>query len=514
MSKIHRYQNGFWEEVDKEHGSPAFDSTCPKQLESQFSEAELADVSNANSATQVPHTEDVPMDWSDSGGMQSPQTKVNYDVELPNSDADQDHPERSKKQPSCSTATGRVTVSPDDTIQLQCSTETDLLGDVSAHTVAQTSDSGGTTSSAAFSATPLSAIFSLPMTRWEFGSLEDRLPKVSSLRGEIEVLFGHFVVTDPLTLLQRPSESLLNDAMSLMAKERGKQKRSPTGVKMFGFGNFDLNGVGVLRKFCSVATTKRKLNSEQRWMSKTEGCTDREKEAIMKALWHTESHQAILKFQRKSVDSLNFAELVEERYLDNFVIDICIGKCLEEARSNGNNTTVYLPSEFFTWMTSDVKSFKSRKLMRLVQQTNPTEMSQILAPVHFPTRNHWGMIYVDLLSKSIFFDDGMKFQIPSNTLSLAKAGLHLLQELCPSNEALKTNFWTSTQNVTRFGMPSQVSLNSSVGIGSCGVGVILAAMDFISLGPSAVHNLSWKFSDMQQHRLQLMIQILSWSKAL
>lgn len=83
MSKIHRYQNGFWEEVDKEHGSPAFDSTCPKQLESQFSEAELADVSNANSATQVPHTEDVPMDWSDSGGMQSPQTKVNYDVELP-----------------------------------------------------------------------------------------------------------------------------------------------------------------------------------------------------------------------------------------------------------------------------------------------------------------------------------------------------------------------------------------------------------------------------------------------
>lgn len=209
MSKIHRYQNGFWEEVDKEYGSPAFDSTCPKQLESQFSEAELADVSNANSATQVPHTEDVPMDWSDSGSMQSPQTKVNYDVELPNSDADQDHPERSKKQPSCSTATGPVTVSPDDTIQLQCSTETDLLGDVSALSVAQTSDSGGTTSSAAFSATPLFAIFSLPMTRWEFGSLEDRLPKVSSLRGEIEVLFGHFVVTDPFTLLQRPSESLL-----------------------------------------------------------------------------------------------------------------------------------------------------------------------------------------------------------------------------------------------------------------------------------------------------------------
>lgn len=96
------------------------------------------------------------MDLSDSGGMQSPQTKVNDDVEfsdssldqlpcaadnyimdlcdvdvipstkftnanpmeLPNSDADQDHPERSNKQPSCSTETDPVAVSPDDRIQL------------------------------------------------------------------------------------------------------------------------------------------------------------------------------------------------------------------------------------------------------------------------------------------------------------------------------------------------------------------------------------------------------------
>lgn len=43
-------------------------------------------MSNANSATQAPHTEeDVPMDLSDSGGMQSPQTKVNDDVEFSDS---------------------------------------------------------------------------------------------------------------------------------------------------------------------------------------------------------------------------------------------------------------------------------------------------------------------------------------------------------------------------------------------------------------------------------------------
>ena len=75
-------------------------------------------------------------------------------------------------------------------------------------------------------------------------------------------------------------------------------------------------------------------------------------------------------------------------------------------------------------------------------------MSQILAPVHFPTCNQWGMIYVDFLTRNIFFDDGMKFKTPSNTLSLMKAGLDLLQVLCPSSEALEMNFWTSAQNLT------------------------------------------------------------------
>lgn len=54
----------------------------------------------------------------------------------------------------------------------------------------------------------------------------------------------------------------------------------------------------------------------------------------------------------------------------------------------------------------------------------------------------------------------------------------------------------------------------SVGIGSWWVGVILAAMDFISLGPCAVHNLPRKFSDMQQHKIRPMFHILSWSEAL
>lgn len=56
-------------------------------------------------------------------------------------------------------------------------------------------------------------------------------------------------------------------------------------------------------------------------VSKTKDCRPR-KGSNYGGIVASESHQAMLKFQRKSINSLNFAEPVEERYLDNFVIDI------------------------------------------------------------------------------------------------------------------------------------------------------------------------------------------------
>lgn len=56
-------------------------------------------------------------------------------------------------------------------------------------------------------------------------------------------------------------------------------------------------------------------------VSKTKDCRPR-KGSNYGGIMASESHQAMLKFQRKSINSLNFAEPVEERYLDNFVIDI------------------------------------------------------------------------------------------------------------------------------------------------------------------------------------------------
>ena len=64
----------------------------------------------------------------------------------------------------------------------------------------------------------------------------------------------------------------------------------------------------------------------------------------------------------------------------------------------------------------------------------------------------------------------------------------------------------------RFGMPSQTPVNSKmIGVGSCGIGVIMAANDFILKGPLVIHNFQWRYCDMDVYRKQLMMQILNWS---
>ena len=49
-------------------------------------------------------------------------------------------------------------------------------------------------------------------------------------------------------------------------------------------------------------------------------------------------------------------------------------------------------------------------------------------------------------------------------------------------------------------MPSQVPVNSKkIGIGSCGIGVMMAAWD-ICVGALSIYNFQWQYCDMDLHR--------------
>ena len=76
------------------------------------------------------------------------------------------------------------------------------------------------------------------------------------------------------------------------------------------------------------------MSAEANWLSKMK-CSSVELVHLQDALWHHPTNQPILKYGKKGLDSTSFSDLVEERYIDSFAIDICISKFLDGAKENG-----------------------------------------------------------------------------------------------------------------------------------------------------------------------------------
>ena len=347
-------------------------------------------------------------------------------------------------------------------------------------------------------------------TRAEEAALFTLLPPVSrSSASVLQPVYGEVSASDPFTLKERPCESVIEKAQMLLADQR-KKGLHPSGVRIGGTGQFSEDGLTILKKFCSLASTKWKVSSEANWLSQLK-CSVADLVQIQDALWHHSATTPILRFGRKSIDVASFSELTGERYIDSFVIDICIGKYLEEARENGNDDTLYFPSEFYDWMKSSNRSFKRTRVAEIASDLlSLNNLQQILAPVHLP--NHWGLSVVDVTNMEMYFDDGLARAAPPTALSSIKELLDLLCEMHPTHPTLQSKFWQHCTHFKRFGMPSQEPIDHRmIGTGSCGIGVIMAANDFIYRSFSCINNFQWRFSEMDIHRKNLMLQILNWT---
>ena len=233
--------------------------------------------------------------------------------------------------------------------------------------------------------------------------------------------------------------------------------------------------------------------------------------AIKDILWNKSSSETVLRAGQKSIDVASFSTLVEERYLDNFVLDVTILKFLQDCQGS---KALYLPSETHTWLQTN-HQFLCRKVVNEVFSTSrEEEFDLLLCPLHMK-QSHWGLIAIDLVGKKLLFDDGYKLQPDSIILPSMKYLLDVLHELRPNAQCFSSSFWSTADHFERFGMPSQHDCDSTgQGSGSCGVGVILAARDFIFRGPSnAVCQVGWKYTQMMKLRKQLMIQIIAWASA-
>ena len=142
------------------------------------------------------------------------------------------------------------------------------------------------------------------------------------------------------------------------------------------------------------------MSSEANWLAQLK-CSLADLGRLQEALWHHPGNSLILRFGKKSINVISFPDLAEERYIDSFIIDISISKYIEETRTNGNNDTMYFPTEVYEWMKSSNATFKQTKVTKETSRlTNFDSLKQILVPVHMP--NHWGLVVVDLANMNIF----------------------------------------------------------------------------------------------------------------
>ena len=361
--------------------------------------------------------------------------------------------------------------------------------------------------------TQLASALSTASARAELAAVNTVVPPVSAITSfpaplQAQIAYNDPTFVDPFTLLQRPCDTVVTTAEKLLSNERGKGK-FPSGVVIQGFGQFSEQGLRTLRTFCTITETNYKVAAEARWLSGL-NCTPEELILLQEVLWNRPTSSPILRFDRKSIDVISFCDLAEERYIDSFVIDVCISKYIEESTICGKEDTMYFPTEFLQWMQVNDKAFKIRNLKaRALQVARFDNLKQILVPIFMV--NHWGLIYINLTSGLLCFDDGLAFRVPLTALPCVKEALDLLLESYPNHPSLQTEFWHRIQSFRRFGMPSQVPVNDKmIGVGSCGIGVIMAARDFIREGPATVDNIKWRYCNMDQHRKDLMLQILRW----
>ena len=264
-----------------------------------------------------------------------------------------------------------------------------------------------------------------------------------------------------------------------------------------------------LKGFCKAAKMKEQVAGEEAWLSCQDDCVTKEKiTQLRKTLFDTRPQQVILRAGTlsASIDTESLSCLSRERYLDNFVIDVCLQKYQVDANSSSRpKHSLCLPSHAFTWIKQEMNFFID-KIKPLFSNVDIAKLSLVLLPVHL-NQCHWGLLAVDFDTQAMYFDDGLQWDAPGHLLEDIKHILAALLSMLSQHDAVLKELLCE-EGFRRFGMPKQMS--NGTGSGSCGVGVILAARDIIYNGTARTQS-QWNFHQMRGLRKLLAIQILEWS---
>lgn len=91
---------------------------------------------------------------------------------------------------------------------------------------------------------------------------------------------------------------------------------------------------------------------------------------------------------------------------------------------------------------------------------------------------HWGLMVLDVKNKEAYFDDDLGYSFSKT--SYVFLIMSELQSKFPDCDDFPLDDWRNVKTFKRFGMPRQSTDGQLIGSGICGVGVILAALDFMT----------------------------------
>lgn len=312
-----------------------------------------------------------------------------------------------------------------------------------------------------------------------------KLPEVVFIAEKDVVLaeMAELEMSDPTLATQRPSEATVQYALSLLAPatatgnisvavdsdEEGNEVAVTTGR----LGTYTKKSLQVFKKMCNLSSEAARVNEEKRWLSQP--CVP-DVTKVRELLLNARPHDEVIRHGQFVMDVSDLSTLACERYISGFSIDVISLKLVEKSEPT---SVIYLPSFCQIWAKQGVEYFK-HKVAPFFESCQAKDATCILTPVHFESPLHWGLLCFDVTTKTVYFDDGLKIQPPSGTLSVVQNMLGGFKALS-HNAIEQEDHWNNSclrLPLPRINMPIQTK--SGIGAGRCGVAVILAIREIVA----------------------------------
>lgn len=304
------------------------------------------------------------------------------------------------------------------------------------------------------------------------------------------------ILTDPLGVEKLPPLSIIQEI------EGEFRNKSALVVKFPLYGNFDREGVRILKRFHRLKVLRKEVEFEKKWLQSTFSEKDPMlQEEVTYALldrWNIEGSY-LATYGNYRITSQELSLLCGERYLSDEILNFLVEKyCDKSNQEKQVEHSILLPSFLSTGdvLRNVVERICLRKDMGLV--------TNMFLPVHM-NMCHWGLAVFSVVEQTVFFDDGYHCPIPNNFKSNAVKILNIIYE-CTGSDKYKPSNWT---DIKRFVVPmpdhQEDAARSTNGFGSCGVAVICSVRDICNGSTAAF---TWSYHDSPSLRADLMMDVL------